>query len=47
MSWKRSFDDGVEIQSKLRNCEDCRKNESETCKNCDIKVYQHEEIKVE
>ena len=43
--WKRSCDGGIEIPSKVRNCEYCLKSETKTCEICEKKNYQHKELK--
>ena len=47
MSSRRSFVDGVEIPSKVRECKDCLKSENETRGRCPKQKYQHKEWKAD
>ena len=38
LSWKKSFDSGVIIPTKTRNCNEC--NDNELCEDCDLKIRQ-------
>ena len=38
-SWKKTFDSGVLIPSKKRDCEDC--DDNKLCDECDSKIRQN------